>query len=414
MILRDRLMRRVRTLPLARFQLLGTEAIFLWYFMSATRYRLWYIGTGAALVITGMVAAFPLLKLRGLVLDVAPLVVYFAYLYMAAARSPYVAQARWWVLADSVGILVFIVFWIAARNNPPDAIIGSFVRVALLMAAAVYVTTGGVGVGTRFGGYTLAYIPSALPFIWSALVGRTRRLAATGALLVCVAVLFLSRSRAPLFSSVVVLGLAMLFVGDSLRQRIKWATVLALASAVVGAIMYSMASTRFILLTFFARIARKDVLTSDFYIAAEPVDYVRVALGKFVTDNIMDAQPFGAGYMVTERFFERIYGEPYSLHSIYETWAFEGGVFCVAIVGVIFVQHLRALALVRTFGMSRDESLLALSIGLGMLGALLMGLFHQMHHGPVLYSLLGLALGLRTRVLAAHYPVLYDSRTVAV
>ena len=410
---RSRFITRVGTLPLARYQLLATEAIFLFFFLSIWKYKVWYIGTGAAIVVSAVLAAIPALKLRGLGWDLTPLIVYFAYLYAVAGKSEYVAEARWWVAADSVGILVFTAFWIAARNNPADAIIGSFVRVSLVMAPLLILTHSPSPDAARYGGLTLPYIPSALPFIWTALVSRTRRLAATGALLVCLVVLLLSRSRAPLFSSFIVLGLATLLIGHSVRQRIKWATVLLIAMAVVGAILYSIGWTRIILFTFFARITGKDVLTADVYIRGEPTDPVRVALANLVRDNIMDAQPFGAGYMVTLKLFEKIYAEPMSLHSIYETWAFEGGVICVALVGVIFLRHLRGLTFVRRFALSPDDVMLAQSLALSTLAVLLMGLFHQMHHGPVLYGLLGLALGLRARVLAGHYPVIDRVRSAS-
>lgn len=392
------LIRRVRSLPLARFQLLAAEAIFLFYFLSVARYKTWYVGTMFALVLSAFLVAIPALKIRGLALDVSPLAAYYVYLYIAASWSQYGGEARWWAAVDSIGIAVFIVFWIAARNNPAGVVIESFVRVPLLMAVVLYLMYDQTGTATRFGGYTLSYIPAALPFIWTALVRRTRRLATTGALVICLSVLLLSRSRSPLFAGVIVLGLAMLLIGHSLRQRIKWAMVAFIVVAALGAIMYAMQPTRYILLSFAARITGKDVLTTEFYIPGEPRDPVRENLNSLVRDNIMQVQPFGAGYMVTQRLFERAYTDPYSLHSIYETWAFEGGIFCVVIVAVMFLRHLRGLSFARRFATTQDEVLLARCLHLGLLATLLMGLFHQMHQGPVLYSLFGLALGLRARV----------------
>ena len=41
---------------------------------------------------------------------------------------------------------------------------------------------------------------------------------------------------------------------------------------------------------------------------------------------------------------------------------------------------------------------MARSVLLATVGALFLGMFHQMHQGPYLYAVLGMALGLRQRV----------------
>ena len=399
---RHRFLSRVRALPAEKIQLWATEAIFVFFFLSIWKWKLWYVGTAGAIVVTALLAAIPALKLRRLALDVAPLVVYFVYLYIAAGWSEYAAEARWWAAADSIGIFVFAMFWVAARNNVPGDITQSFVRVMLLGIVALVVTYEPSPYATRFGGYTIPFIPSALPFIWAVLVSRVKRAPAALALLAGLTILLISRSRSPLFTAVIILGLTMLLIGRSVTQRLKLGLALAISTVVVLALLMAYQPTRFFLFTFYSRITQKDVLTSDIYIAAEPEDPTRRNLKELVRDNVVQVQPFGAGYMTTQRYYERLYWQPFALHSIYETWAFEGGLFCVVIVAVILLRHIRGLAFARRFAMTRNEVVLARAIELATLAALLMGLFHQMHHGPILYALLGLALGLRARVLAEH------------
>jgi hypothetical protein len=399
-------------LPLERMQLLACEAIFLAFFLSVWKYKLWYIATMGAFVLTALVAAIPAVKIRGLLTDVAPLVVYFAYLYVAGGWSEFAAEARWWALADSIGIFVFAVFWVAARNNDAATLILSFVRVSLLMVITLVVTYNPSPYASRFGGYTLQFIPAALPFLWTAIVRGMRRVPASVAMAVCLVVLLISRSRAPLATGIIVFGLSMLLIGRSLGQRIKLAAALSLAGIVIGGLLLAYTPTRILLLTFFSRITRKDVLTSDIYIAAENDDPIRGQLRDLVHEHILDVQPFGAGYMVTQRLYERVYPEPYTLHDIYQTWAFEGGVICVVIVGVILLRNLRGLAFARRFAFTRDDAVVARCIELATLAALIAGLFHQLHHGPMLYSALGLGLGWRARIRDQHLQVPHVARHI--
>ena len=87
-------------------------------------------------------------------------------------------------------------------------------------------------------------------------------------------------------------------------------------------------------------------------------------------------------------------------------------VLCLAIALAMLYQSWRALRFARRFG-KPDEAVLARCIELAILGILILGLFHQVHHGPVFYSLLGMALGLRARVRArlheARQPVAHPT-----
>jgi hypothetical protein len=102
---------------------------------------------------------------------------------------------------------------------------------------------------------------------------------------------------------------------------------------------------------------------------------------------------FGIGYGD----IERIYGlkfnteEKYGSHNIFVSWALELGFFGLAVV---------ALLLGRFFWLCathfRDPYFRCL--GIGMVGLLADGLLHPIHHGPMMFILLGLGYGAADRV----------------
>lgn len=395
---RTRLVSHIRALPLERIHLWMTNAIFLAFFLSIWKFKLWYVVTMGVVAVTALMGVTGALRLRGLLTDVAPLVAYFGYLYIAAGWSAYADEARWWVAADSISIFVFCLFWIVARNNGPEEIMQAFVRI--MIVAAIGLSGTYRPEHTRFGGYAVAYIPAALPFIWAALVGRSRRFSAALALGFCLTILLISRSRAPLLAGGIALGLSMLFIGRNLAQRVRLAAAFAVAGALLLAAMLSYQPTKFALLTFVARITHEDVLTTDFYIAGEPEDATRDNLRAVVRAHLSEVQPFGAGYMTTARYYERMYYETFVLHDIYQTWTFEGGVFCVFFISVVLMRHVTGIRQARRLATTTGDATLIRCIEVATLATLVMGLFHQMHHGPVLYSILGMGLGARARVAA--------------
>jgi hypothetical protein len=397
---RSNVVLRIRALPLRQVQVLAIDAVFVTYFCSVDRYKNWYIATLVAFGINMMVATLVRVKLRGLLADVSPLFIYFLYLYIAAGWSDYPSESRFWVAADGIGLFIFALFWLAARNSDPDEVRWAFVRVTLIAGPLVALSFFNNLDAPRAGGYTVPYLPIAIPFIWAQLLGNKRRFWSALALVIAVTVLVLSRSRAPLLAGVAVLFGSVLFIGGSLRQKVRLAATMALTGVAVGAVLYAYTPTRLVLLGFSARLTHKDVLTEDVYIPGEQIDPTRTNLLEIVKAGIVDAQPFGIGYMTTGRIYERIYGDYFSLHDIYQTWLFEGGVVCVLIVIVMLVRHFRALGYARRRALSTEEAGLARCILLATFAELVVGMFHQAHHGPLLYCLFGLALGLRGRVVA--------------
>jgi hypothetical protein len=385
----------------AALQVLMCEAILVCYFLSIWKFRIWFIGTAAAVGITVLVVATGAVHVRGLVRDLWPLGLYFLYLFAASFQSEWAAEARYWSLVDSAGILVAALFWIAARNATPQEIRRGLVYVSLLGALIALIIYRAMPYLSRLGGYALAFNPVVVPFLWADIVNKGRhRVLAIFTLAVVLSFVLLSRSRTPLATAIIVLGLSFLWIGRGFFKKLMHASLLGIILVTSIAVLYSYRTPRIFLLTFVARVTHDDVITRDIYIPGEPKDPVRMRLDELVRDTMWPAQPFGVGYSTHQRLYERRWGDPVPLHSMYQTWLVEGGIVCVLIVLPILIRQFFALRTAHRRAATDDEATMARCITLATVAVLLMGLFHQMHQGPVLYAMLGLGLGLRERVVS--------------
>jgi hypothetical protein len=377
------------------------EAVLLCYFVSMWKFRIWLLGTAAAVAVTIFLAVLGTLHLRGLTRDLFPIALYFGYLMVAASQSAYPSEARFWAGVDSGGALVAGLFWIAGRNSSPAAIRRSFARLCWAAAAVAVALHRTMPHFTRLAGYGMTVVPVSLPFLWADIVGRSRRrtfvLATIGLALILA---ILSRSRTPLAAALLALALAVFWIGRSLLTKVKFALLLAVLVVGSVAFLYSFTTTRTFMLIFVSRITGDDVIVGDIYIRGEPKDIVRVRLGELAAQTVWEAQPFGVGYATFGRIYERHWGDFTTLHSMYQAWLIEGGIVCVLIVLAIGIRQFRALRTAGRLAPTEDEAVMARCLMIATFIALLMGMFHQMHQTPTFFAILGLGLGFRRRVIA--------------
>lgn len=390
-------------LTLERLQLAACHLIYIAYFLAMWAYKTWYIATALALVLTAFATVIGAVRIRGMFRDLWPLLFYFLYLAAAAMQAEYWYEARYWALVDSIGFAVACVFWIAARNNDPAAMRSAFIYVSIIAAPVAILIYRTFPDSIRLGGYALPFYPIAIPFLWAEIIGGKRRRMAMLALTIVLGILFVSRSRTPLAAALLVLGLCFLFIGRSFAQRLKLGMALALIITTLFVALMSFSATRIAVLTFVARVTHEDIVTSEVYIPGEPYDPTRGRLDELVAASFMDAQPFGIGYNTTGYFFERAYGYYTPLHNIYQIWTFEGGLLCALIMTFVLLRHFGALRRARLRAADHDHEVLARCLMFATVGMLFVGMFHQMHQGPVFYSVLGMALGLRQRALSHHW-----------
>ena len=394
---------RVQTVTVAHLQMAACHLIIVAYFLSFWKYKTWYVATAGTMVLTAFAVVIGSVRIRGLFRDLWPLFLYYAYLILAAGQAEYAAEARYWALVDLIGFPVACMFWVAARNSEPSALRSGFIWVALVAAPVAILVYRWSVEASRLGGYALSFYPLSVPFLWAEIIARKRRRLALLALTVVLTMLFLSRSRTPLAVGLMMLGFSFIWIGRSIAQRLKLALVMMLIAVTLGVTLMSFYPTRVALLTFVARITHEDIVMGDIYIPGEPLDPTRDNLDAMVRNGIRDVQPFGAGYNTTPYYYERAYGSWMSLHNIYQMWAYEGGVFCALIMLIVLIRHAVALKQAHAHAPNADHTLLARCLVLATFAMLFIGFFHQMHHGPMFYAVLGMALGLRQRVMSNHW-----------
>lgn len=394
--------RMVQALTLERLQLAACQLIIVAYFLSMWRYKTWFVATGITVIITALTVVVGAERARGMLRDLWPLFLYFAYLIAVSGMAEYAEYARFWSLADSVGFPVACVFWVAARNNDPSAMRAGFIYVSIIAAPVAIVLYRAFPEATRLGGYALPFYPVAIPFLWAEIIGGKRRRLALLALTIVLGILFISRSRTPLAAGLIVLGFSFLFIGRSFAQRFKLGIVLLMIISSLFVGLMSFTVTRIAVLTFVARVTHEDIVVEGIYIPGEPHDPTRERLDELVAARFMDVQPFGIGYNTSGYFFELSYGYFTPLHNIYQIWIFEGGVFCALIMLGVLIRHFLALRRARLSAFDHEHEILARCLMFATMGVLLVGIFHQMHQGPLLYAVLGMTLGLRQRVVSNH------------
>jgi hypothetical protein len=396
-------MRAVRSLTLERLQWVACQLVIVSYFLAMWAYKTWYVGTAVAVIVTAFAAVIGAVRIRGMLRDLWPLFLYFAYLLVASTQAEYASEARYWSFADSIGFLVACVFWVAVRNNEPAAIRAGFIYVSIIAAPVAILVYRSFPEASRLGGYALPFYPIAVPFLWAEIIGGKRRRVALLALTIVLGMLFVSRSRTPLVAALIVLAFCFLFIGRSVAQRVKLGLLLAVIITSLFVALMSFSVTRITVLTFVARVTHEDIVTAEVYIPGEPYDPTRERLDSLVVAGIRDVQPFGYGYNTTGFLFERSFGYFTPLHNIYQIWIFEGGVFCALIMLGVLIRHVAALRRARMRAPDQEHEILARCLMFSTLGMLLFGIFHQMHQGPLFYAVLGMALGLRQRAVSSHW-----------
>lgn len=375
-----------------RAPLVAGTAILWSYIFSAYGYRIWYAVTAAIVLIVLFVAW----RTEGLVRATFPIVVYFGALAVTAAWAADPALTLRWVLFDASGIGVFAVFYIAARNRSKAEIaaaIASVVIPAIVLATIEYARDPFTA---RPAGYALVLLPLVIPFAWYRATLARRPWPELLSMVAGIAMLLISRSRAPLMVALFALALCVI----ASRNRVRNAAAALAALIAVAGLLSFIPATRPMMLTTFIRATRmlpesatpaaiadleKELSATPYWVQVRPREQValRVQISTLARRLLRQSFPRGIGYMNFQLHFEKVYGVRAALHSMYYAWLLEGGallaILVVAYAGRLFVQL-------------RDTTIL-----IALAATLLLGAFHQVHQMPALWLLLGLAAAVSTR-----------------
>ena len=367
----------VRLSPL----LLGTAL--LWSFIwSSWWYPGWYIGGAIAAVAIAAVVRSGGLRTEGLPLALLFVIVYFALLLSTALWANDPRETIKWVIADSIEIVVFVLFFLAARNCSADEVaiaIASLIVPTLMLASVEYALDP---YARRLAGNALALMPLVMAF-------SRRKWPYAVAMSCTFAYLLIGRSRIPLAAAILAAGLVVLVRGSSARDRVRnLAAAMAIGAVIVTAIAI-IPATRLMMMTTVLRVVRElpaPVLYARMEEQLDGTPYrehlrplpIRASISVLSERLARESFPLGIGYRNFALRYQEAYGERIPLHSMYSAWLIEGG------LPVVLYVVVSAGWLVMMLRRERGPILI------GLAAVLLIGAFHQMHQSPALWVLVGL------------------------
>lgn len=382
-------------------------ASILWTYMSVgllNLYKSWYITTAGVLVLTFLLLLGGALETRGLVRSIGLIVLYFVYLLLTATWAAYPDSTIWYVSEETIFIAIFALFYLLSINFTPDQIVNFFIWLvppAALVDLITYITDPQA---SRLGAYVLVLLPFVLLFCTFRLF-QSFSVRSLGWVTVCLVMLVIGMSRAPLLIAGV--GLLLMFVAIAKRRRTRVRIIagfLIIGVAATSAIL-AIPALRMNAAKSVARITYQDVIVGDEVIAAEKPDVLRWAVYADALSLYETNWMFGMGYMnfmpwFGDRYsfsFENVRGKEtvgMNLHNVYQTWALEGGLPCVAIVATLLWRYFSILRRrISQTKNDREKAYYKLFV-VAMICLLVEGLFHQIHQTPVLFMFLGIVYAL--------------------
>lgn len=347
----------------------------------------------------------------GLVRATLPVVGYFALLLVTAAWAAFPRETLKWLVVDSIEGVVFVLFFLAARNVGGRAMAAGMVSVIVPAVVLAAVEVRDDPFVPRFGGYSPVLLPLVMAF-GAAGVAMSRRtwpyLAAMG---VAFALLLAGRSRAPLAAAMLAIALSAMAFGPSRRDRIRNAIGAIAAAIVIALLLAVIPVTRPMMITMVLRVARllppngvearlrSEIRGTPYALQVRPRDQVgvRALIGERAVALARASFPLGIGYMNFQMHFERRYGFKASLHSMYTAWFLEGGLAVAVYVAVCGWRFVRGLWLAARAARTVEELACVKAILVGLAAMLFLGAFHQIHQSPALWLLLGLGNGVREK-----------------
>lgn len=367
-------------------------------------YKSWYITTAGVLYFTVLLLLNGILKMRGLVRSSGLIVIYYLYLLLTAMWADYPDITIWYVLIESIYIIIFALFYLLSMNFEPDRIINFFVNLmppAILIYLILYKIDPEA---IRLGGYVLVLLPFALLFCALRLIlsfSIRNVVFLTAGLLMLVN----GMSRTPLLASGLGLFLMFVTITKRWRTRLTFVAAFVIIGAVVTITILTIQPLRLKTAKTITRITYHDVLVGDQVIEAEKPDSVRWTIYADAWSLYKTNWLFGIGYMN----FMPWYGDKYNfsfvnargktirgmnLHNVFQTWATEGGVPCLVIVTMLLWKYFNILLRrIRRSKNDLERSYCKLFV-IGMICLLVQGLFHQIHQAPVFFIFLGIVYAL--------------------
>jgi hypothetical protein len=363
-------------------------------------YKGWYIATACVCVATVLLLLTGILKTRGLVRSSGLIVIYYLYLLLTAMWAEYPNITIWYVLTESIYIVIFALFYLLSMNFSLNCIIDFFVYM-VPPAIIIFVTSYVINPeSARLGGYVLTLLPFVLLFSTLRLI-TSFSIRNVIFITACLLMLVLGMFRTPLL--IAGFGLLLIFVTITKRRitRYKLAAVLVVIGVVFTIAILVVQPLRIVAAKTIVRITYQDMVVGDGIIEAETPDAVRWLIYNDAFSLYKSKWLFGMGYMNFMPWFGAMYDFSFenaggketvgmNLHNTFQTWGLEGGLPCLGIATLLLWKYFSILRRrIRQSKNDSEKSCYKLFV-IGMVCLLVAALFGQIHQTPMLFILLGI------------------------
>jgi hypothetical protein len=334
---------------------------------------------------------------------ILPIIIYFLFLLIGSLWALYPAQTIYYVTTDLIFViysLIFVQFYrllgtdgvhVICRNIVILSLLGTIVQLYFLRDLTR------IGAGTPF----LAVV---IPFIIndSSLSKKKSFFLITSA----VCILLISMSRTVIIVALVNYLLVIFLYEKRFREKLAKVFKLFLVLGFVILIVLAFPFTRIFLLKTIIRFAGIDLISGNDFLVVEETDLLRISLLQEANKLYPSYWFQGMGYMNFMQWFGENFNITYvsfdtkkeiigsNLHNSFQSWALEGGVFCLLIVLIIFLKFYRLCYKDYMKNINKYFSILLIS---SLSSLLLFGFFHQLHQALVFYMILTFGFSLRSK-----------------
>jgi hypothetical protein len=332
-----------------------------------------------------------------------PIVIYFFFLLFGSFWALYPTQTVYYFLTDIIFVfysLIFIQFLQIVGFDGVFVICRNIVMLCLIGTIGQLIFFDDftrIGAGTPF----LAVV---IPFILKDPSLPKKKIFFLITCATCI--LVISMSRVVIIVALVNYLLVIFFIEKSLWHRLAKVFKTILYLGIIFSIVLLIPYTRLFLLKTFIRFSGFDIVPGNEFLAVEDSDLLRISLSLEAAKLYPSYWFQGMGYMN----FMQWYGENFNityesfdgkkeivgsnLHSSFETWALEGGVFCLFIIFIVFFKFYRICYIAYIKNINKEYSVLLIS---SLSSLFLFAFFHQLHQALVFYMILAFGFSLQLK-----------------
>lgn len=330
-----------------------------------------------------------------------PLIFYFFYFIVSASWALYPFQAVYYIVNDSVYFFAALLFAFNARHNSFEEMIKMF-RIAsysaIIVTCLLWIKSSNI---EQLGGYSAPVLGVAFPYLF---IYQSKSIVKKYIpILLALAILIVCASRTPLICAIVGTFLTTLFTEKRVLKII--AKVVKLSSMLIA--VFS--------ILLFVPVIREFMIRLIFKFTSYDIGYTAGELNRGVDEtrwsiyteamNVYSGFWFqGMGYMNFMQWYGDklgVYSESsngkeiigVNLHNSYQTWALEGGLICLIIIGYLFYKYIIiSIARIKQSETYYERSFHIVGL-ISLVSFAIFASFHQLHQTIIFFIIIGIVFG---------------------